>query len=342
MWAGAVQYFRCPSCRGGGGVTLEAAILEGPAGQIKEGRLACPACRRSYEIRNYIHHFVTGESYASSFGFEWNVHARTQLDKFSGRPITRDRFRETTRWPENLNGQRVLEAGCGAGRFSEVVLDAGAELFSFDLSSAVDANLANNGMRENFTLFQASVYDVPLEEETFDKVFCLGVLQHTPDVKGAFLNLVRFVKPGGQIAVDVYRRTRRTPFIPKYLLRPLTKRLPKSMLYRACRLLVPVLSPLRAAVYRIPVIGYYLHLLLPIACYRESLSSLAERLTREQIREWEILDTFDMYSPEYDNPQMLEAVRAWCEEAGLCDIFVRPGPNGINATATRPPHAATC
>ena len=49
-----------------------------------------------------------------------------------------------------------------------------------------------------------------------------------------------------------------------------------------------------------------------------------------------------MYSPEYDSPQTLETVRAWCEEAGLCDIFVRPGPNGINATATKPPRAATC
>ena len=46
-------------------------------------------------------------------------------------------------------------------------------------------------------------------------------------------------------------------------------------------------------------------------------------------KEWSILDTFDMYSPEYDKPQTLKEVQRWFKEAGLKDVEVIYGPNGI-------------
>ena len=82
-----------------------------------------------------------------------------------------------------------MEAGSGAGRFTEVLLQTGAEVFSFDYSNAVEANLSNNGEKLNLHLFQGDILNIPFPEEYFDKVICLGVLQHTPDPEKAFISL---------------------------------------------------------------------------------------------------------------------------------------------------------
>ena len=82
-------------------------------------------------VRN-IPRFVPSESYASSFGFQWNHFDRIQIDKFMHNDLSRDRFNATTGWPPHLDGQRILEAGCGAGRFTQLALETDAEVVSFD------------------------------------------------------------------------------------------------------------------------------------------------------------------------------------------------------------------
>ena len=49
----------------------------------------------------------------------------------------------------------------------------------------------------------------------------------------------------------------------------------------------------------------------------------------ELLREWAYLDTFDMLSPRFDFPQTKETARRWCHEAGLADVEVSYGYNGI-------------
>jgi ubiquinone/menaquinone biosynthesis C-methylase UbiE len=58
-----------------------------------------------------------------------------------------------------------------------------------DYSYAVDANYAFNGGKNNVFIVQAEVYKMPFRENFFDKLFCFGVLQHTPDPEKAFLLL---------------------------------------------------------------------------------------------------------------------------------------------------------
>ena len=98
--------------------------------------------------RNGIPRFVADDGYAESFGEQWNRWRRVQLDSVTGKPLSRARLFEGTRWPEDLAGETVLEVGCGAGRFTEVLLDAGAEVWAVDASSAVDAARANLGEHE--------------------------------------------------------------------------------------------------------------------------------------------------------------------------------------------------
>jgi len=259
--------------------------------------------------------------YANSFGFQWNLHRKTQLDSYSGLPITRDRLFSVTQWNEDLRGQRILEAGSGAGRFTEILLKTGAMLYSFDYSEAVDANFANNGRNSNLALFQGDIFHIPLPPASFDKVMCLGVLQHTPEPERAFGSLAAMVRPGGELVIDVYANTLIARLQWYYLLRPITRRMDKDKLYRLIFNWAPRLIPL--ARFLRAIAGRAGARLVPIAEYSHY------GLSPEINKEWAVLDTFDMYSPAHDHPQSMATVQRWFETAGFTEVTVRRGPNGV-------------
>jgi SAM-dependent methyltransferase len=310
-----LERLQCPNCSGRFG--LQDAVIE--QGEVKEGKLLCQECSGTYPIINYIPRLVDNDNYAHGFGFQWNIHARTQVDKFNGTHITRDRFYEGTRWArEDLVGQTIFEAGCGSGRFTQIMLDAGMEVYSLDYSNAVDASLANHGLHPNLHIVQGSIYDAPYAQASFDRVFCFGVMQHTPNVKHTFECLAEMVKPGGYIAVDVYAKTLKAMLhYPRYLLRPLAKRLPSETLYKLVEKAVPLLLPISIALKCLPLVGRYLFPLIPVANYKGLLP-----LDRDQHREWSVLDTFDWLGSWYDQPQTAETLRAWLIEGGMveCDV----------------------
>lgn len=312
-----VRLLRCLRCRDG------ALRIENGA-----GRLTCTSCAAQYPIVNGVARFVQREHYAGSFGLQWNVHRKTQLDSYTGLPLSRNRLFQVSGWPEDLQGQTILEAGSGAGRFTEVLVSTGAQVLSFDLSTAVDANYANNGGKPNLFIFQADMSDIPVRPLSVDKVICLGVLQHTPDPAAAFQRLTMHVRPGGELVVDVYAARLRSLVSWKYALRPLTKRADKQRLHRIIAMVTPPLVPLSAWLYRIA--GRAGSRLLPIVQYDHLGLSAALN------REWAVLDTFDMYAPAHDHPQRLNTVRRWYEEAGFVDVTVAFGPNGVIARGRRP------
>ena len=96
----------------------------------------------------------------------------------------------------------ILEAGSGAGRFTEILLKYGGIVHSFDYSMAVEANAKNNSGNDKLTLIQADIRNIPFEKETYDYVICLGVLQHTPDPNESIRSLWDMLKPGGKLVID--------------------------------------------------------------------------------------------------------------------------------------------
>jgi uncharacterized protein YbaR (Trm112 family) len=302
----------CPPCRGQ--LTLHATDSAGA--HVEEGELACAGCGHRYPIRGGIPRFVPRDNYSSSFGFQWNRFRRTQLDSHTGHPISRDRFFRQSGWlPEEMRGRLVLDVGCGAGRFSEVALSTGARLVSLDYSEAVDACRANLGAHDRLNVIQGDVYNLPFRPGVFDFVYCFGVLQHTPDVARAFASLRPPLRRGGRLAVDLYPQLAGNVLWPKYWLRPLTRRVPPERLFPIVERMVKVLWPLSLGVGRVPVIGRKLRYAIPVVNYEGRLP-----LSPVQLREWAVLDTFDMLSPKYDQPQRAETLRAWFEQAGFESI----------------------
>jgi SAM-dependent methyltransferase len=323
-----LSYLRCPKTKKG--LKLEVSQLLN--GRIKEGLLFEPESGNKYPIVNFIPRFVSSDNYTNNFGLEWNKHSRTQYDETSGIDISGQRFWNETKWEKNLNHEVILEAGSGSGRFTKHAFDTGAMVISFDYSNAVEANYKSNGQNENLLIVQASIFEMPFEVGYFDRVFCFGVLQHTPDPRKAFTCLIESIKKGGHICTDIYLKSfGKIVLSPKYLIRLFTKRMDPARLYRLTVKYVNFMWPLALVIMKIPKIGKMINWRLMIADY----SSIFKDSDKKMLKEWAILDTYDMVSPAYDYPVTLKTFKKWHFEEGLDKIEVHYGYNGIEGRALK-------
>jgi len=271
-----------------------------------------------FPIENGAVRMVPPENYTASFGFQWNKFAKTQIDRDNkDLQHSKERFFAVTSWDkEDLKGKNVLEVGSGAGRFSQIVLDhTEANLYSVDYSDAVSANFRNNGHHgDRFQLFQASVYEMPFADNTFDKVFCFGVLQHTPNFKESVRCLIGKAKPGAEVIVDFYPiRGWWTKIHAKYLLRPFTRGMSHEKLLNRIESNADLLISTYNFFDKIKL-GRVVNRFLPVCDIKGTLPG---NLTPDELREWVILDTFDMFSPEHDHPQRIKTVAKWFREFGV-------------------------
>jgi len=309
-----LDILRCPST----GAQLIAHSIKESNGEIEAGELITADGLRRYPIRDFIPRFVPSENYAASFGLQWNRFRRTQLDSVSGQPISRNRFYEFSQWtPSELKGKRVLDVGCGAGRFAEVALDAGAHVVALDYSAAVDACRSNLAGHEQLDVVQGDVFSLPFLPGAFDFVYCFGVLQHTPDPRKAFFSLPPQLKLGGKLAFDIYPWLLRNIVWTKYWIRPITRRLSPMTLFRLVERMTPGMLMASRTLSAVPGIGRYMRYLVPVANY-EGVYGLNEL----QLREWAVLDTFDMLAPIHDHPQQRATLEGWLAEAALVDCMV--------------------
>ena len=315
MRSADIALLRCPATREP--LHLEpGAVVDGD--DVASGWLSTADGRHRYPIVEHVPRFVGSENYATSFGLQWNHFRATQLDSHSGQPISRKRFFAFSGWEaRELVGKTILDVGCGAGRFTEIALAAGAQVVAMDYSSAVDACWVKNRGKGPLTVVQGDLYAMPFSDAAFDYVYCFGVLQHTPDVAAAVHALAAPLRNGGKLAVDLYPRLARNVLWPKYWLRPLTSRLPPDVLFRVVQRIGPVLLPISLAIGRIPVIGKQLRYAIPVVNYEGVYP-----LTPVQLREWAVLDTFDMLAPRHDHPQTPATLRRWLSELGLVDVWV--------------------
>jgi len=309
-----LEILRCPKT----GQKLVAKNCEYIENQIISGMLVSEGGKNEYPIRQYIPRFVPETNYADNFGMQWNMFSKTQLDSNSGHSISSDRFWQATGWaPTDLKGKWVLDAGCGAGRFAEVALKAGANVVALDYSSAVDACFANLKQYPNLHVVQGDIYALPFQKEAFPFVYSLGVLQHTPQVTKSFESLPPMVSKGGKLCVDVYWKRFRTMLHGKYLIRPITKHISQQKLFNILQKLIPILLPVSQFLGRIPFLGKFLKRLIPIADYTGVFP-----LNTTQLKEWALLDTFDNLAPKYDNPQSITTVNDWFKKANFTNIEI--------------------
>ncbi len=290
-----LQHLACPECRGEFLLTVDRREdLE-----VMEGALHCRSCTLRYPILRGVPRFVPSDAYVGNFSFQWQVHRTTQVDSLAGHAESRQAFGVKTGFTaEELKGRLVLDVGCGTGRYAEVASQLGAEVIGLDLSFAIDAAYTNMGRRPGMHFVQADIFKMPFRPATFDAAYSLGVLHHTPSTREAFLAMPPLVKPGGLLAIWVYK------WGGDYSrdldrLRGVTIHVPKLLLYGLCWMAVPVVH----AMDRIPGLRR-LSRHIPTSIQGRGLA-------------WDVLDTFDLYGPRYQWKHHEPEVRRWFEEAAL-------------------------
>jgi uncharacterized protein YbaR (Trm112 family) len=293
----------CPACKG----NLLLRPDEGQRDEIVTGTLTCAACPGTYPIVAGIPRFVAGETYAESFGDQWHRFRTVQLDSRNGTRESEASFGLKTGWtPEEVRDRLVLDAGAGAGRYAEVAAGWGAEVVAVDLTRAIDVAAENLRGRPSAHCVQADILALPFRSETFDMVYSIGVLHHTPDTAAAFRRVAMLVKKGGQLAVYVYLAGGLARYASD-IFRIVSTRLPRPLVYYASTLAIPLYF-----VHRIPYLGRVSQSLLPTNLHPHW--------------RWRWLDTFDWYTPRYQWKHRYPEVLRWFRDAGFSDLYVPDEP----------------
>ena len=254
-----------------------------------------------YPIIRGVPRFVPSDAYVNSFSLEWNTHTHTQLDVFRADRSSEQQFVAKTGFSsDELRGKLVLDAGVGAGRFADIASRWGAQLAGIDLSYAVEASSATFQDRPNVWIAQADIGNLPFKHESFDIIFSIGVLHHTPNTEAYFRKLVPLLKPGGTIAIWVY------PKEGDYVVRNewirFVNKIPPRMFYAWCRWFVPWAQ----------------------ARPSSRLAGLFKRIFPFSEQglglENDILDTYDGYSPKFHGIHTPEEVEHWFRNCGLVNV----------------------
>jgi SAM-dependent methyltransferase len=303
MKLAALDVIVCPDCKAE--LTLDSRTKDGA--EIIEGALTCVQCAKVYPITKGVPRFVPQDAYAQSFGYQWNWFRTVQLDSINQTSESEQALVGATGWSDReFRGNRLLDAGVGAGRFADPASAKGADVFGVDLTMAVDAAYRNIGARPNVHLFQADIFALPFRAHTFDLAYSIGVLHHTPDPRQAFARVAATVKPSGKFAVYMYAR-----YGPSHkasdAIRHVTTRLPLKMMWALSAVAVPLYY-----LYRVPVVGKLFQLAAPISMEREA--------------RWRWLDTFDWYTPKYQFKYLYPEIFQWFRENGFHDIEIFDGP----------------
>jgi ubiquinone/menaquinone biosynthesis C-methylase UbiE len=154
------------------------------------------ALRTADEIRevNTRYHDVAADTYDSKWGIDFGEIGQTQvlgkLRKLLG--------------PELDDGyDRSLEIGAGTGYFSLNLLQAGVvgEATCTDISPGMVATLSHNAERLGLRVraARADAEALPFADSSFDLVLGHAVLHHLPNLRRAFAEFHRVLRPGGRI-----------------------------------------------------------------------------------------------------------------------------------------------
>jgi SAM-dependent methyltransferase len=302
-----------------------------------DSNYACPSgC--NYRIVNSVPRFVPDDLYASSFGLQWNAYRTAQLDSHTKLSISSDRLRRLLGGSfDIIRSKLLLEAGCGAGRFTEVLLKEGALVHAVDLSSAVEANYANCGAHPDHFVCQADIRQLPFFSARFDIVICIGVIQHTPNPEETIKALCSQVRPGGMLIIDHYSPGYNTT-ASRRLLRSLLLRMPSSFSLALCKLLVGTLWPLHRILWHLRKLFPIMHIrtwsirLSPVVDYHDAYPELGA----EMLKVWATLDTHDTLTDYYKHLRSTREIADHLAACGMENIISQYAGNGVEACATKP------
>jgi ubiquinone/menaquinone biosynthesis C-methylase UbiE len=157
------------------------------------------------EVKAFWNQQSCDTQYARSEKFTREYFEQIEQWRYADQPFIHS-FAQFTRY----HGKRVLEVGFGAGTDFIQWLRAGALASGIDLTEEAFENLSHRirtyGLPEPEELKVGDAENLPFPSGKFDLGYSWGVLHHTPDTEKSIAELVRVVKPGGEIKMMLYNR----------------------------------------------------------------------------------------------------------------------------------------
>ena len=288
-----------------------------------------------HRIVNQIPRFVDKKNYTSGFGIQWNHYRKTQLDSYTKLPISELRLKRGLGKEifSDLQGKSVLEAGCGAGRFTEVLLFNNADVMSVDMSDAVEANQLNFPQSVHHMIAQADICNLPFMAKQFDLVICIGVIQHTKYPEQTLKSLYEQLKPGGWLIVDHYAFSwSYETQIAKKVARFILKRISLERAFLISVYLVKVFLPLHKIGRRSRIWQAIMRRVTPVVSYYNDIPQLSDELQKE----WARLDTHDNLTDYYKHFTTKEKFSNSMKNVGLRDVECWTGGIGIEGRGRKP------
>ena len=100
-------------------------------------------------------------------------------------------------------GRPVVDAGCGAGRWAERLVELGHEVVGIEHSPGMSAAARKRGLGDRFTLIEGSMEEVEPSGRPVGAVLAMGSLQYTHDPVATLGRFASWLEPGGLVAVLV-------------------------------------------------------------------------------------------------------------------------------------------
>ncbi len=303
MWTELVPILACPACR---------ARLE----RRGDASIACVGCGRAWPVARGIPRLLVRE------GADASIVARRTVAAFERQWRTWGRLphlfgKDRASMARNLvgarlsrrvdagwyPGRRVLDAGCGHGRYVAAFASLGATVVGLDAGRGPEESGAPLD-DPRIAFVEGSVLALPFQDAVFDLAFSDGVIHHTPDPARAYRELARVVRPGGAVYVWVYPREGRLREALFGAARALTTRLPGRLVHAAAFFLAPLTLVVRS--YSGTRFG------------RATWSECAQ-----VVHDW--------IAPPLQSHHTWEEVEGWARSAGLLEVERLPVPVGLTA-----------
>ncbi len=305
-------------------VALPGRCTECMQREIVDGILNC-ACGLRYPIVNAVPVMLQdgcrlsaeNEQTRQRFGYEW-----TRYPACFAEEEERIFFDETQFEPSELNGRLILDAGCGMGRFTRVAGSRGGEeVIGVDLSESVLSAYKLTEHMPNVHIVKADLMRLPFKDASFDSVYSLGVLHHTPSTEKTFSALVRKLKTGGLLSVWVYGTAGRYADFITNPLRPDRARFIRHALTQRVYWLLVLLRERGSNVLRRITVSMP-HKVLYTFCHVLALFGKVpffKYFTFSVHNNWRVrlLENFDWLAPPFQYHHTKEEMLAWCAKDGI-------------------------
>lgn len=157
--------------------------------------------REGFRIASFLDENGRKEIVEQTFNEEWS-----KFSKFSEKEISKagDQYFDIVDESMLNSTSTVMDLGCGSGRWTRYVAPKAGFVEALDVISSVHKAAIMNKDKKNVRITQAGVFDIPFPDQSFDFIFCLGVLHHLEQpfeaLKAASLKL----KPGGHFLIYLY------------------------------------------------------------------------------------------------------------------------------------------